>query len=138
MPPVLKILRSGQTDINSADIWRFAFHSGYQTFKIATSGSQEITMLAGTDRIEHTVSHNLGYAPMYFAHILKGSYSWQVPFSYYPGVEIDALGGGTTPIQFYSFLDDANTLKIGIYVPLDYALNNESFTVNWLIMLDEF
>jgi len=139
MSAELKILKPGYTDITSSDIWKFIFHSDHSTFKIATSGSSNFTITAGSNSGYHSVSHNLGYDPVYFANILKGTRSYQVPADLYSGIGVPAQGGGTTYIRFYTYLPSLNTLRIGAYTA-DGAnvASTQTFTAYWIINLDEF
>jgi hypothetical protein len=137
--PILKVLKSGETDIDSSDIWRFALHSDYPTFKIKESGSQSVTLLSGTSKITHTITHNLGYYPMFFASVKYGSYDY--PIRGY-GIDNAITGildiyGDPTSILTYAYPYDTNNLGIGISsVPYEVG-SNYSFTVSWAIMIDE-
>lgn len=134
----LKILKTGETDIESTDIWRFIFHSDYSTFKIATSGSQLFTISSGSDESHYDVVHNLGYEPIYFANILKNTKSYQVPADMDSGIDV-ASSSGTSRIRFYSQIIDTNTIRIGAYTADGGTVtSNESFTSYWIINLDEF
>lgn len=134
----MKVLKDGETDINSTDIWRFVMHSGYPTFKIAETGSATFTIPALGDIADHTVTHNLNKYPVYFASVLKGTRASQVPAWMPTDIEVPMDGGGMTAVHFFSILDDINTLRIGAYLPYGYAANNETFTASWIISLDEF
>lgn len=137
--PVLKILKNGETKIDSTDIWRFSFHSGYPTFKINNSGSHNITIPAGGDEAYYDIVHNLNTEPIYFPYILKGTTSKYVP-GYLPisGTMVAGEYESSTDVSYYAILTNANTLRIGVYLPYDYALGNETFTVYWTIMEDEY
>lgn len=136
---VFKILKPSYIDKDTTDIWKFIFHSKFPTFKIATSGNQIFTIPAGSNEAHHDVSHNLGYFPVYFANILKGLYSYQVPADMNSGIEVASGGGGLSNIRFYTELIDNNTLRIGAYTADGANVdNNESFTAYWIITLDEF
>lgn len=63
----LKILKTGETDIESTDIWRFCMHSDYPTQKIYASGQTTLTIPAGSDTGTKTIAHGLGYAPIVMA-----------------------------------------------------------------------
>ena len=63
----LKILKNGETDIESTDIWRFCVHSDYPTQKIYASGQTTLTIPSGSDAGTKTLSHDLGYAPIVMA-----------------------------------------------------------------------
>lgn len=136
--PEIRILKSGETDIDSTDIWRFSFHSKYPTFKINNSGSHNITILAGQDEAYYDIVHNLNTEPIYFPYILKGTTSKYVP-GYLPISGTTVQGeSDIADVSYYAVLINANTLRIGVYLPYDYALGNETFTVYWTIMEDEY
>jgi hypothetical protein len=63
----LKILKQGETDITSNDIWRFSVHSDYPTQKIYASGQTTLTIPAGSNNGIKTIAHGLGYAPIVMA-----------------------------------------------------------------------
>lgn len=136
---VFKILKDAYTDMTTTDIWKYVFHSGYPTFKVYASGSKSFTISAGSNEAHYDIAHNLGYEPFYFAHILKGSYSYQVPADMDSGIDVAAGGGWTSRIRFYTQLTDKNTLRIGAYTSDGLNVdNNESFTAYWIVCLDEF
>lgn len=62
-----KILKTGETDIESTDIWRFSLHSDYPTQKIVSAGETTLTIQAGEKSGTKTINHSLGYAPIVMA-----------------------------------------------------------------------
>jgi hypothetical protein len=58
-----KVLRTGETDIESTDIWRFCIHSDYPTQKIYEAGQTTLVIPSGAYGATKTISHSLGYAP---------------------------------------------------------------------------
>lgn len=64
---VIKILKAGETDIDSSDIWRFALHSDYPAQKIYDAGQAIITIPAGQEYGSVAVLHSLGYTPTVIA-----------------------------------------------------------------------
>lgn len=133
----VKILKSGETDIKSTDIWRFSFHSDYPTFKISEAKTDTIHLLAGNDTAYVDITHGLGYNPIFFCYVLKGTKAYQVPYNMATDITITGESG-PTEVWLNNELIDANTLRVGVYIPYDYADGNEDFTVNVLFMLDEF
>ena len=67
-----KVLREGETNINSTDIWRFSLHSDYPTFKVFSSGSLTLSATTAGGNLgyyaETSVTHNLGYNPITFVY----------------------------------------------------------------------
>lgn len=73
----LKVLREGETNINSTDIWRFSLHSDYPTFKVLSSGQLTLSTLTAVDDwyyAQTAVAHNLGYKPITFVYADFSSY----------------------------------------------------------------
>jgi hypothetical protein len=64
---VVKILKQGETDKESNDIWRFALHSDYPAQKVALFGQTTLKILSGNTFGTKAVVHSLGYAPIVFA-----------------------------------------------------------------------
>lgn len=138
--PKFRVLRPewAGTDMESTDIWKFVFHEEYPTFKIANTGSAEITIPAHGDSAYYDIVHNLGYTPFHFGFIRKGTKSKLVP-GYMPISGITVVGDSfpAADVSYYITSWDANTVRIGVYMPYDYAASAETFTVTWEIMLDE-
>jgi hypothetical protein len=136
----VKILKDGETDITSTDIWRFAYHSDYPTYKIGASGSSAFTIASGANEGHHDVTHSLGYDPIFFAYIKHGgSVTYAVTGDFFPDIQVNVSPSGTEDIRFYTTLTDTNTLRIGAYTALGSNVSStENFTAYWLIMLDEF
>lgn len=135
---VLKILKDTYTDMTTTDIWKYIFHSGYPTVKIATSGSQSFTISSGSNEAHIDIAHNLGYEPFYLANILKGSFSFQVPADMDSGIDV-AAGLYMSRIRFYTQIVNSNTLRIGAYTAdSENVDSNQAFTAYWIITLDEF
>lgn len=138
----LKILKAGETDINSTDIWRFCMHSDYPVFKIGTSGSNALSLTAGNQYAEFTVSHNLGYKPIYLANILYGTKEYVVQSSTVPYTDDSYIlipsTGGDSVLSMYSTVTD-NDIIIGVsLIDGELATGTTNFTVYWTIYLDEF
>lgn len=62
-----KILKTGETDIESTDIWRFCVNSDYPTQKIYAAGEETLTIPAGDNQGIRTINHSLGYPPIVMA-----------------------------------------------------------------------
>lgn len=62
-----KILKTGETDIESTDIWRFSLHSDYPTQKIVSAGQTTLTIPAGHNQGIKTINHSLEYPPIVMA-----------------------------------------------------------------------
>jgi len=141
----LRILKEGETNINSTEIWRFAYHSDYPTLKIKTSGKQNAVMTAGTHQKSITIAHNLGYEPNFFVNIkyrgkLYESYGeTQCSLDYEVPTTIPG-GGGAYSDTAYSYSSvDSNNLYVEIRLLWDgnNVTNNETFEVYYFIQLDE-
>ena len=133
-----KILRDDQTDINSNDIWRFAFHSDYKTLKIHKSGQTSATISAGNNNTTKTIIHSLGYEPNFFVYILKNGRLWETygstPCSLSSEIPSDI---GNVGAYGYASVDNNN-----LYIEIELlgaatANNNEVFTIYYAIQLDQ-
>jgi hypothetical protein len=138
----VKILKTGETDINSTDIWRFALHSDYPTSKIAISGSTTATILAGDMAINHptgfiAIPHNLGYVPFCKVSVVRTSTSFsgtrvvrlcgnQVFYD-----ETDVIGRG------YSATADTENLYVEIYNTVETQVTTRTFTIHYIIQYDQ-
>lgn len=137
----VRILRNGETDIKSSDIWRFAMHSDYPNVKIKFSGSGNFTMNTGQWDASYTFAHNLGYIPQVFGWLERSGKIY--PCNMLTG--IDDVKYDTGPYDFctvgaYCSADDTN-IYIGAYnkFPVDAgALTNYTFKAHWRVAVDEF
>ena len=135
-----KILKKGQTNINSTDIWRFAFHSGYPTYKIIGQGALTLTANTPGGDLGYfaggMVSHNLGYKPQSF---VFADFSAYPP---YPGFEQIRVTDVTAWYIFY--YDDGNLYvsqsmdETGLYFGLESDIAGKSLTFGYIITLDEW
>lgn len=79
----LKILKQGETDITSNDIWRFAMHSDHKNQKVTEIFSTTLFLPAGSswlngDYAEGVVTHNLGRYLAYYAEVFFNGKSYPV------------------------------------------------------------
>lgn len=138
----VRILKDGETDIESADIWRFALHSDYPNIKIKFSGSANFTMLTGEWDAFYTIPHNLGYVPQVFGWLERSGKIY--PCNLFTGIT-DVLYGPDPDFDqctvFAYCFADATNVYIGAYnkFPVDAgAYANYAFTAHWRIAVDEF
>lgn len=139
--PKLKILKEGETDINSTDIWRFAFHSDYPVYKIISSGSANFTMFTGQWDAFYTIPHNLGYIPQVFGFLERSGKIY--PCNLFTGINdvfYDVGPTDTCTVFAYCSADDTN-VYIGAYnkIPVDApAISDYVFKAHWRITVDEY
>lgn len=146
----LKILKENETNIDSTDISKFAFHSDYPVFKIVNSGSADFIMHEtytiddGAIDASYTYAHNLGYIPMVMGWLeLAGNIypcnsliSTQQYFDI--GNPPTYLSTGTS---FVYCVADSTTLTIGLHniIPVDFSNQySTTFTAHWRLMADEY
>jgi len=140
----LKILKYGETDIESTDIWRFAFHSDYPTFKIATNGNDTFSIASGNNFGEKVVTHNLGYIPFVFAAVEYNSKLFLVTRYVLSGETVPATHDWLGDIDselIFELVITSTQIKIGasIFDSPDATVNNTvNLRAHWIIMLDEF
>lgn len=137
------MLKVGETDIDSTDIWRFTFHSDYPTLKIATGGSQTFTINAGNSYGELEVVHSLGYKPFYLVNVYYGGKSYNVSATtipFYAGsyIELPNTDGWDSIITFYAYVSNSS-LFVGASTADGLDLTSTAtFTGYWTVHLDEF
>ena len=142
-----KILKTGETNINSTDIWRFVLHSDYPTSKIFANSSASVTILTGNQGIEgqtagnppiaKQIYHGLGYIPMCRVTVNRTSTSFSgtryfsVKGSQTYFDETDVLG------RVFSATADINYLNLYLFNTVDAQPSNRSWTFNYIIQYDE-
>lgn len=138
---IFKILKEGQTDIDSPDVWRFAIHSDYPNVKIALGGSANFNMAAGTWDAFYTIPHNLGYIPIVFGWLERSGKIY--PCNLMTGIDDVFYDAGPADIcSVFSYCSaDATNIYIGAYnkFPTDApAYATYQFTAHWRVAVDEF
>jgi len=136
-----KVLKTGETDINSTDIWRFSIHSDHPNVKIKLSGSSNFTMLAGQWDSYYTIPHNLGYIPIVYGWLERSGKIY--PCNLMTGIDdvFYDVGPYDTCSVFATCFADINNVYIGAYnkLPVDApAYSNYTFKAHWRIAVDEF
>jgi hypothetical protein len=137
--PVLKILKSGETDIESTDIWRFAQHSKYPTWKIESGGTGTITIPADDTNWNYlTINHQLGYKPIFYATVDYLGKTYRIYGTQDSGITgIQNRFATNETVLSQATLIDNNNLRVGLFSgPYGPAVST-SFTVSYLIMSDE-
>jgi hypothetical protein len=134
----MRVLKSGETDINSTDIWRFVLHEGYPVYKIFQKGSLTVTSNtadSGGYLGQATITHNLGYRPQTFVFANFSSYP---PYSGGQQIRMADVTGFYTFYYDDSFMDvsqnnDTTTQYFEIWTPE----SGKQLTFYYIIMLDE-
>ena len=134
----VKILKEGETNISSTDIWRFAFHSNYPTFKIGSSGTVSLTAttVGGIGYIAETsVYHGLGYIPQTFI---------TADFSAYTDYETETAAKTQDITGFFIYYHLGGALQVFQSVDANYIYfgisswdSGDSLTFSYIITLDE-
>lgn len=127
------------TDMESQDFYKFAMHEGKQSNKIAFYDEVSFTMTAGSDHASAVIPHNLGYTPVVHPTIKYGTKGFPFMGVFMPQIEVpsDDSGFGYELIIFF-VLWDATNVTIDAYTSLFGTVkNNETFTLEAYIMLDE-
>lgn len=136
----LKVLREGQTNINSTDIWRFSLHSDYPTFKVLSSGQLTLSTLTAGGSLGYyaqtAVAHNLDYKPITFV------YADFSPYPQYPGdlaIKTSDVSGwyifyyNDSIIYVTQWSDSTNT-----YFRIETPEYNKSLTFYYTITADKW
>lgn len=131
-----RILKSGETDINSSDIWRFVLHEGYPTQKVYTQGSFSLFLPSGSEfPASHTIYHNLGYMPVcrvsaigvdgYLRRVTGGTLFDD------PSMDDYALG-----YMSYGVSNSDLAVSVGYSYPIPTTANR-TFTFYYIILMDD-
>jgi len=137
--PKFRVIRDDYlgTDINSTEFFKFALREDKQTYKISEYKEVTFTMLANTGSVSESISHSLGYIPVVSPTIKHGSNGYPYMGVLNPTIEVPAFGGGTTFIFFFISWDHTTISIDGYTDSFTTNANNETFTVEVNIMLDE-
>ncbi|MDX9798841.1 MAG: hypothetical protein RBT05_08280 [Bacteroidales bacterium] len=139
---IIKILKNGETDIESTDISKFALHSQYKCQKIAAVGSASIVLPAGSSWLDGgsysaVINHGLGYIPLFWAFVEHSGKGYESVGNANP--QIDLASGDGFPVGAAFNIDaDSSNLNIEIW-PTGFGetANNETFTIRAFFILDE-
>lgn len=131
-----KVLKDGETNINSSDISKFAMHSDYKCQKIAAHGAVNITM-TNTDYATGSITHSLGYIPMFYVFVEHDGKGYEAYGNSNPTITVPAQGGGTTRVTF-DINSDSTKLNIEAWASSVYGnVANSTFTIRSFFVLDE-
>lgn len=138
---VIKILKNGETDIESTDISKFALHSDYKCQKIALATSVQITLPNGSnwfdgDYAEGVINHDLGYIPIFFPFVEYGSKGYEATGNANPQIDLptqdDPVGAA------FDIWADSTQLHITVW-PTGFGTvsGNQTFTIRVFFIQDE-
>ena len=145
----LKILRTGETNINSTDIWRFSVHSDYPTGKIALSGTTTGTINSGDWTIGTpgipvdeppgyvAIAHNLGYVPSCTVSVertstdFSGTRVFRIKGDNVYFNETDVLG------RVFSASADSTYIYVYIYNTVDLQPYTRTWNIHYIIRHDQ-
>jgi hypothetical protein len=138
---VIKILKDGETDIESTDISKFALHSDYKCQKIALASHVDITLPDGSnwfdgDFAEGVINHNLGYVPIFFPFVEYGGKGYEATGNANPQIDLptqdDPVGAA------FDILADSTQLHITVW-PTGFGTvdGNQTFTIRAFFIQDE-
>lgn len=125
-----RILRNGETDIESSDIWRFVAHEQYPTQKVNTQGIATVTIESGLDFGYIDIAHNLGYIPKCRVSVInKSGY-------------VERISGGVewtngSDFGFYSYGADGTNLTLSVGYYFGTAPSTETYTFYYIILEDD-
>ncbi len=118
----IKILKNGQTNINSNQIWRFALHSDYKCQKIARFGQASVTVPAnsvGGSYWNSVIYHNLGYIPLFWCFVEHRGKGYETVGNYNPEINLEPV-------------DPADPIRAGFDINATSSrLNIETFVLGW-------
>jgi hypothetical protein len=132
---VLKILKDGETDMQSTNISKFVMHTDYPAQKIYSSGQTNLVIPSGEIDGYVTVTHSLGYVPTVFAMFINGDgrYIKVQGLKPVPNRPVDGEPG------FYNVVVNSSYIKFE-FVPLfstEEAPSDIGITVYYIILYEE-
>lgn len=138
--PLFKILKPGETDINSTDVWRYSIHSDHTNIKIKYVVDSAFQMNAGNFSATYSFAHGLGYIPRVFSWIERNGKAYKC--NSFLGIDDVKFGSGPYDIisLFSSCSSDSSTSSISVYsmFPVDApAYTNYTFVAHMRIAVDE-
>jgi len=126
----LKVLKDGETDINSTDISKFAMHSDYKCQKVASQSSADIVMPEGSvtgDVATGVIYHNLGYIPPFFVFVEHNNKGYEAVGNANPLISVQSM-------QFFWYSPKNDT--IGAVVSRSSGTNiSSNVSVNDIVRL---
>jgi hypothetical protein len=133
-----KVLKPGETNINSTEIWRYTLHSDHPNMKIGFSGSADLTMISGDFIAQYTIFHNLGYIPIAFGWVERSGKIWSC--NQVTGIDdVKDTLNDTVSVFAYCSADISN-VYIGVHnqLPVDASAKTDYlFRVHWKIAVDQ-
>jgi len=140
---VIKILKDGETDIESTDISKFALHSDYKCQKIALATYVQITLPAGStcgngDSAEGVINHNLGYIPIFFPFVEFGGKGYEATGNANPQITVTPVNPNEPVGAAFDIWADSTQLHITVW-PTGFGetAGNNTFTVRCFFIEDE-
>lgn len=125
------------TSMDSTDYSKFALHEAKQVQKIAFYDEVDITVLSNTSYQSAVITHDLGYIPMVSITIKYGTKGYTYVGVLMPFITVPAYFGGDTSI-FFKITWDATQILIEAFADIwDNPANNETFTIESYILLDQ-
>lgn len=142
----LKILKSGETDINSTDIWRFAMHSDYKNQKVTEIYETTFTLPVGSswlngDYVSGVVNHNLGRYLAYYAEVFFDGKSYPVVGDASPQIPLEPVDPdplyGTVGAGFRITTDENNAYIECWATGFGETATNNTFTIRFRFIIDD-
>lgn len=139
---VIKILKDGETDIDSTDISKFALHSDYKCQKLALNYSVDITLPAGSnsfdgDYAEGVILHNLGYIPLFFAFVEFGGKGYEAVGNANPQIQLVSSDSDDVGAGFNIYADETKLYITVFPTGFGTTKNNNTFTIRAFFIMDE-
>ena len=138
--PVLKILKEGETDIDSTDIWRFAMHSDHKNYKVGAFDNTTIVLPGGSFSRSSSITHNLGYIPVFFAYIEHLGKGYLVSGSMNnPTIQVPS--GGILGYTLINFSVQATSTSLNLIAIANSSLgaptSDQTFIIRAFFIIDE-
>ena len=124
----IKISKEGY-DVSTTGDMNLSFSSEYNMFKVYMSGTAQLSLsnVSGADSDEVTITHNLGYRPVFFLYGERYGDGSSSEFNRKPSNNASAF-------ECIWGVSRENTLSIKIYDA--FSTLNQTFDVKYFIMTD--
>jgi hypothetical protein len=139
-----KVLKSGETDINSTDIWRFVIHSDYKNQKISDIYQKTLTLPAGSNwypngsYVQGTIVHGLGYSPAYYAEVYFNGKSYPVVGDASPQIPLVSTNPPNVVGAGFRIRTNDNSMTIDCWATgFGTTATSNTFTIRVRFVIDE-
>ena len=139
----VKILKTGETDIESTDIWRFAMHSDYKNQKVTNIYQSTFTLPAGSNwlydgsYVDAVLVHNIGRILAYYAEVYFNGKSYPVIGDASPQIVVVSSDEFPVGAGFRITTDENNAYIQCWATGLGITATDNKFTIRFRFIIDD-